>query len=351
MKNVKLKIEIFVEDEKGNDVKINNTFICHLSPQKRHTSFNLEDDGLIWNEHLGDEIRQTHILTETQTNQVSMKKSENNVPQGTTVSTNWMLDETKSSFEANGLKSKGLHSKLINQVTVQKIEYGRMAIKQVLNSGKTIEQIRDYAERLDVTLQGIIESMGGEAKQYAEFKPDEKAYRQIDSYLGHIDGAVRVLHDHRDKGELVCINFNGHKLFSDVDDIDSAYLKVTGKNKSDFDEEERNRNEEYREEERKHKEAIPELTKDWVAKGKEVLDEQYWELWEKCVPVRLDDLYRGMELGMCLDIVKELNEGCDFEKAKTVLEGQGHSGMSFGLICSMITSFCERGAEFVKYAK
>jgi len=66
---------------------------------------------------------------------------------------------------------------------------------------------------------------------------------------------------------------------------------------------------------------------------------------------RLADLYRGMELGMCLDIVTELNNGCTLDKAKEIVEGQGHSGMSFGLICSMINSFCDRGAEFVAYAR
>ena len=54
---------------------------------------------------------------------------------------------------------------------------------------------------------------------------------------------------------------------------------------------------------------------------------------------------------MCLDIVTELNNGCTLDKAKEIVEGQGHSGMSFGLICSMINSFCDRGAEFVAYAR
>ena len=50
-------------------------------------------------------------------------------------------------------------------------------------------------------------------------------------------------------------------------------------------------------------------------------------------------------------IVKELNAGCELDKAKEIIEAQGHSGMSFGLVCSMVKSFCNRGSEFVAYVR
>lgn len=75
------------------------------------------------------------------------------------------------------------------------------------------------------------------------------------------------------------------------------------------------------------------------------------DTWTKCVPIRLNDLYEGMELGACLDIVTELNNGCDLEAAKKIIYDQGHSGMSYGLACSMVRSFCDRGQEFVDYVK
>jgi len=58
-----------------------------------------------------------------------------------------------------------------------------------------------------------------------------------------------------------------------------------------------------------------------------------------------------MELGATLDIVKELNAGSELETAKKIIEGQGHSGTSFGLVCSMVKSFCDRGGEFVNYVR
>jgi hypothetical protein len=176
-------------------------------------------------------------------------------------------------------------------------------------------------------------------------------HRKIQFGFGNIESAVKELSQYKERGELVYGEFNGQKLYSDTDDLDSAYKKVTGLTKSEFDEAERKRNEEYEAEKRKHEESIPELTKEWIEKGNSILDKKYHETWAKCVPIRLSDLYRGMELGATLDIVKELNAGCELQKAKDIIEGQGHSGMSFGLVCSMVKVFCDRGSEFVGYAR
>jgi hypothetical protein len=177
-------------------------------------------------------------------------------------------------------------------------------------------------------------------------------HRKIEFDAGDsIERAMQDLTRFKERGELVYGEFNGQKLYSDVDDLDTAYKKITGKTKADFDTEQKAENDRYKEEQRKHKEAIPELTKEWIEKGNAILDEKYHETWAKCVPIRLDDLYQGMELGATLDIVKELNAGCELQKAKTIIEAQGHSGMSFGLVCSMVKSFCDRGQEFVSYVR
>ena len=174
-------------------------------------------------------------------------------------------------------------------------------------------------------------------------------YREIQFDVGQsLETAIKELKDHKD---LVCGSFNSKMLYSDIDDIDSAFKKVTGKTKAEFDETRQKEHEEYEAENKRHEQAIPELTKKWIQKGNAILDEKYHELWAKIVPIRLRDLYKGFELGACLDIVKELNAGCELKTAKTIIEDQGHSGMSFGLVCSMVRSFCDRGAEFASYAR
>lgn len=180
----------------------------------------------------------------------------------------------------------------------------------------------------------------------------KKKHREIEFMAGNsIDSVMKELAVFKEKNELVCFQFNGKMLYSDIDNVDSAYVKVTGKTKSECEEAERIRHEEWLEQKRKHEESIPQLTKEYIEKGNSVLDEKYRQLWAECVPIRLGDLYQGMELQMCLDIVLELNNNCSLDDAKAIIESQGHSGMSFGLVCSMLKSFCERGDEFVNYVR
>lgn len=176
-----------------------------------------------------------------------------------------------------------------------------------------------------------------------------KNYKEIEFGFGNIESAIKVLNKYKEKNELVFGVFNGQKLFSDIDDIDSAYLKITGKTKDEFDMEQQQRNAEYIKQKIEHEESIPEQTKEWIIKGEKVLDIKYRAKWNEIVPIRLKDLYRGLELGMCLEIVEELNNGVDFKIVKEIIDGQGHSGMSFRLVCSMVKSFCDRGADFVSY--
>lgn len=175
-----------------------------------------------------------------------------------------------------------------------------------------------------------------------------KNYKEIEFGFGDIESAVKKLKSHN---ELVCGSFNGTILYSDIDDLNSAYKKITGKTKSEFDEAARIEKEKYEKRQREHKEAIPKLTIEWIEKGNKILDEKYRELWAKCVPIRLGDLYQGMELGNCLEIVEQLNNGKELEEVKPLIENQGHSGMSFGLVCSMVKSFCDRGSEFSDYVR
>lgn len=177
----------------------------------------------------------------------------------------------------------------------------------------------------------------------------EKKYTEIIFSAGStIESAIKKL---KDSSGFTYGKFNGVELYSDIDNLESAYKKITGMSKSDFDNKLKEDNDSYEEEKRKHEESIPEQTKEWIKKGGEVLDEKYLELWNRIVPIRLSDIYRGYELGACLEIIKELNSGTKLESSKQIIDKQGHSGMSFRLVCSMVNSLSDRGLEFVSYIK
>lgn len=179
-----------------------------------------------------------------------------------------------------------------------------------------------------------------------------KNYRKIDGMLAmSVAEAVRLLRRHDADGEKVCMEFNGVMLYSDTVTMDSAYLAIVGCTKTEHDKKMKEFHERLMREEKEHKQKILQLTREWIEKGRLILDKKYWSLWNECVPIRLDDLYQGWELGGCLDIVAALNNGCAMDEAKKIMDEQGHSGMSYGLMRTMVRSFCDRGEEFFNFTK
>ena len=136
-------------------------------------------------------------------------------------------------------------------------------------------------------------------------------------------------------------------LYSDIDNIDTIYTKFFGCSKTDYIKKQR---EKLIAEKEKFDKEIPVLCSEWQKKGREILEKKYWDLWDQIVPIRLSDVYQGMELGACLSIIKILNNG-NFEEAELEIDNQNHSGMSFSLVCAMVEAFCERGEDFVKFIK
>ena len=180
----------------------------------------------------------------------------------------------------------------------------------------------------------------------------EKNYRELNEWLSPLERCVDLLLEYKEKGELVKYNFNEHWLYSDTVTMDSAFLEVTGKNKADFYKEQEEWREELRIESELAEKAAQENIPNYIEKGHKLLSEDKWEEWDKIVPIRASDLYHGMELDNTLQIQEILKNDYSeesFEKAKKCMEEQGHSGMSWSLVCAMIKEFCIHGEEFVMW--
>lgn len=178
----------------------------------------------------------------------------------------------------------------------------------------------------------------------------EKEYRKIEFRIGSdIQGAVADLLNYKNAGILACGDFNGFTLYSDTVTLDGAYKLIIGKTKQEFDEDMKQMENRIKLQKEEHQKDIQQLIEYWGKRGMEELDEKHWEFWKKIVPIRLKDLYEGMELGCCLKIVSILNAGKPLEEAKEEIDSQGHSGTSFHLVCAMVKEFCDRGNEFVAH--
>ena len=171
--------------------------------------------------------------------------------------------------------------------------------------------------------------------------------KKIELYAGcSIEKAYSELHK---TGSPCCTEFNGVEITSE-DSLDDLYIKITGISKEEFEKRLQEANDEYVRHEEEHKEKIPELTKHYCEEARGVILEDKLELWDKCVPIRLGDLYHGMELDCTLSIANIMgNEALDLEtrmrKAYKEFNGQGHSGMSASLVMAMLREFCPYGNE------
>ena len=150
-------------------------------------------------------------------------------------------------------------------------------------------------------------------------------------------------------GDTCFGEFNGREIRS-TDTLDEAYMKILGKTKSEHEKEMQDWRDEYERREKEHKDSIPNLIPIYREKARGVILEDQYEYWDKIVPIRLDDLYHGMELDATLDLCKIMrDESMSYDerlkKAYDTFMDQGHSGMSAGLVASMLRTFCPDGHD------
>lgn len=62
---------------------------------------------------------------------------------------------------------------------------------------------------------------------------------QYSYYVGTLDNVTEVLKNAKANNKNIYVIFNGYKLFSQFDNEDSCYKKITGKTKKQFDAETR----------------------------------------------------------------------------------------------------------------
>ena len=175
--------------------------------------------------------------------------------------------------------------------------------------------------------------------------------KEVEFTIGmSIDSAVEFMKKWaEDNGEECFGDFNGHTLYS-TDTIDDAYRAVMDKTKAEYEKEMQDWRDEYDRKEKEHKEKIPELTEVYREKARGVILEDQYDYWDKVVPIRLGDLYHGMELDCTLDLCnimrdKSVSYEKRIRKAYDKFMDQGHSGMSASLVASMLRTFCPDGND------
>lgn len=165
-----------------------------------------------------------------------------------------------------------------------------------------------------------------------------------------IEGAWEELRKCANENNEVCkCSFNGNELYSS-DTLDEAYKKVTGKTKAEFDKAQQEWLDDYNRREEEFKATIPSKSEEYKNRARGLILSDKYELWDKIVPIRLGDLYNGMELEQTLQACEIMrDEKLSYEKrlrkAYKVFMDCGHSGMSAALTASMYKEFVPNGID------
>lgn len=167
-----------------------------------------------------------------------------------------------------------------------------------------------------------------------------------------IDSMHKTIHIHKidypDKKFFA--SFNGIYFLSDDEDLTSEFMYKTiiGQSREEYMQKREKSISEARQRDVDYKKFIAKRTSDLIKAGMEVLNKNYWEKWVDIVPVRVMDIYNGMDLEWFLELHQELSEST-FEHCKMIFETQGHSGMSASYTFSLIQHFAPQYIPFVRF--
>ena len=147
--------------------------------------------------------------------------------------------------------------------------------------------------------------------------------------------------------------FNDHTIYS-YETLDEIFQKIVGMTRDEFYKYAKEKEEKRQQELKTYKERIPELITYYKDKARGIIPENKLKYWDRIVPIRLNDLYRGMELQCLLDIITILNDENKtkedrFNNCYDLFYKQGHSGTSGMIVLSGLKQLHPLGYEFVDY--
>lgn len=175
--------------------------------------------------------------------------------------------------------------------------------------------------------------------------------KEVELYAGcTIDKAFQMVADEARKCGCACFaKFNGKEIRS-TDTLDDVYMKVVGKTKAEHDAFVKEWLDEQKRKRDEHKARIPQLAEEYKEKARGLVRESELEEWNRVVPIRLGDIYRGIELDQTLDCCRVMRDETltreqRLRKAYKLFQDAGHSVNSAGLTMAMLRHFCPDGNE------
>ena len=190
-------------------------------------------------------------------------------------------------------------------------------------------------------------------KQYTEeeIKKIKKEAEEVDFYVGtDLEDVVLYLENRRRNGDIyLYTNFNGENLYSIDVTMNDAFKKCTGVTRKTWLKKEKKWEKENREKIERRKKEAEENLPNWIREGQLYIHPEKFDEWKNtCIKGARGD-YDGLEIKHSLRLMKLLEDKLPLDYVKTVLETQGHSGMSFARTVNIVLHFSKRGPAFYNY--
>ena len=200
--------------------------------------------------------------------------------------------------------------------------------------------------------QEEVEELISSSKDYLEKikdKPktiDKNNAREIQFFGSTLEECVNSLLKFQSRGESVVVDFNGHKLYSADITMDSAFQEVTEKTKAEFDDAQNKYFENLKKEQAEKRAKAIEKIPYWLEKGSSLIYPERLEDWKEYVELSAKEgMYHGMDIDSTIELLEMLENGT-LDDAKALIESQGHSGWSYGMVRRNVLEFSKKGPEF-----
>lgn len=171
--------------------------------------------------------------------------------------------------------------------------------------------------------------------------------KQIQVY-GDLDVATQRLEGAKARGQNVYVEFNGQKLYSLFDTVDTCYLKVCGSTKAEYEKAREAWLNDYKIRSEREKAEAQLKVPLWYERGKSMIFPEKWDNWKACVESRAEDLYHGWDLVNALEIMEALEQGKTIKEASAIFDEANHSGASASMVLKIVVNFSKRGVEFFR---
>ncbi len=142
----------------------------------------------------------------------------------------------------------------------------------------------------------------------------------------------------KERGEKVYAEYNGQVFYSDIVTMSDIYHDIVLNNKKSY---------VSNSEEQDNDSAIRKVP-EWISEGQVLIRSSKFAFWQETVMKRSIDLYKGKDLEVFLDIMRNMRDGVCMDDIVSSYMKAGYSEVFRAFVNFLIKEFSDKSEEFFK---